>query len=216
MTATLTLHTVKCELPTSGVDTDLLKTIGGYVDQASSVAKVLPNGKVVGGYLTVGEALEGVQKTLKKAEGLAGTLVSLGQKFPDQLYIKRGDEKIFPMDSKYVNISKGQDIQTNISFNFDNEVKLTLWEWDVMSDDLIGELVVTEDLALQEDTPEEKTKQRKAIKEATANIPEDDPNYEEKVDKIRRDLMKPKMNTKVIKNDSEGCIYTLVYSVSKA
>jgi hypothetical protein len=120
------------------------------------------------------------------------------------------------MDSKYVNISKGQDIQTNISLNFDNEVKLTLWEWDVMSDDLIGELVVTEDLALQEDTPEEKTKQRKAIKEATANIPEDDPNYEEKVDKIRRDLMKPKMNTKVIKNDSEGCIYTLVYSVSKA
>ncbi len=217
MTATFTLHTVRCEIPSSGVDSDFLQQIGGYVEQASSVAKLLPGGQVVGGFFTVGEALLGVQNVLKKAEGLTGVLTSIGQKFADQLYIKRGDEKVFPTDEKYVDISKEQEIKTDISFNFDNEIKLTLWEWDaISSDDFLGELVVSEELALQEDTPEAKAKQRVALKEALAKIPDDAPDYEKQEDEVRRKLMKPKINTYVMKNDSEGCIYTLVYSVSKA
>lgn len=216
MTATFTLHTVRCEIPSSGVDSGLLQQIGGYVEQASSVAKLLPGGQVVGGFFTVGEALLGVQNTLKQAEGFTGVLTSIGQQFADQLYIKRGDDKIFPRDEKYVSISRGDEIKTDISFNFDQEAKLSFWEWDMMSDDFLGELVVSEEFALQEDTQEAKNKQRAALKEALAKIPDDASDYEKQEDEVRRKFMKPKMNTYVMKNDSEGCIYTLVYSVSKA
>jgi hypothetical protein len=132
------------------------------------------------------------------------------------MYIKRGDDKIFPNNEKYVSISKGDEIKTDISFNFDQEAKLSFWEWDMMSDDFLGELVVSEELALQEDTPEAKAKQRAALNEALAKIPADAPDYEKQEDEVRRKFMKPKINTYVMKNDSEGCIYTLVYSVSKA
>lgn len=216
MTATFTLHTVRCEIPTSGVDTGLLQQIGSYVDQASSVAKLLPGGQVVGGFFTVGEALLGVQNTLKQAEGFTGVLTSIGQQFADQLYIKRGDDKIFPNNEKYVSISKGDEIKTEISFNFDQEAKLSFWEWDMMSDDFLGELVVPEERAIQDDTPEAKAKQRAALNAALAEIPADAPDYEKQEDEVRRKFMKPKINTYVMKNDSEGCIYTLVYSVTKA
>ncbi|MCC3471391.1 MAG: hypothetical protein JGK03_12570 [Microcoleus sp. PH2017_25_DOB_D_A] len=217
MTATFTLHTVRCEIPSSGVDSGLLQDIGGYVEQASSVAKLLPGGQVAGGFFTVGEALLGVQNVLKQAEGLTGVLTSIGQMLPDQLYIKRGDKKVFPADEKYVDISKEQEIKTDISFNFDNEIKLTLWEWDMISsDDFLGELVVSEEVALQEDTPEAKKKQRAALNAAVAEIPADAPDYEKQEDEMRRKFMKPTVNTYVMKNDSEGCIYTLVYSVTKA
>jgi hypothetical protein len=69
-------------------------------------------------------------------------LESLGQLFPDNLYIEVDGRKVWPTNSKYEDIKAGGKITPSIKGEFNHPTKITLKEWDVFGDDNLGEFII--------------------------------------------------------------------------
>ena len=136
--ATLKLNSVRAELVSTGVDPAITNVVKEIVKKAGEYGLPVAAGAIGGpGGAFIGAA--GGQVVSLAANKLDSIANSIGQKSPDELYIKVNGEKVWP-GGKYQDIKTGQNIDLNVTRNFTNEAQVGLWEYDtVSSDDNLGE-----------------------------------------------------------------------------
>lgn len=76
-----------------------------------------------------------------------------GETDPDQCYLSRDGARIWPVNSRYVEMSTGDiavfaDLRLPPVGHLDNPLEVKLWEWDWLSDDLLGHFNFHPDLPL--------------------------------------------------------------------
>ena len=136
--ATLKLNSVRAGTVSTGVDSRITNVIGEIIKKATEYGLPVAAGAIGGsGGAFVGAA--GGQVASLAADKIGSIASSIGQKLPDELYIKVNGEKVWP-GGKYQDIKTGQQTDLNVTRNFTNEAKVVLWEYDtVSSDDNLGE-----------------------------------------------------------------------------
>jgi hypothetical protein len=136
--ATLKLKSVKAELVSTGVDPAITGVVKEIVKKAAEYGLPVAAGAIGGpGGAFIGSA--GSKVVSLAADKLDSIANSIGQKYPDELYITVNGEKVWP-SGKYEDIKSGEKKDLNLTKNFTTEAKVVLWEYDtVSSDDKLGE-----------------------------------------------------------------------------
>lgn len=140
--STLTIVSVKCIKPSSGIDGTALSifgAIGGAIGGAAAVAgATVTGGLLIGatGVAAVGGASAGVTLINGLDHFFAGA---------DDLYIKVNGSKVWP-SGKYKDINSQQTKDVEYSLPLNSQVTIQLWEYDtISSDDLLGYLTLGSD-----------------------------------------------------------------------
>src|ERR687886_366289 len=140
---TLTLVSVKCIKPSSGID-DFAKGIFGTIGAVAGGAAAVAGATVSGGLLfsaTGVAAVGGAGAGVAVIEGLDHFFAGA-----DDLYVKVDGKKIWPDSGKYKGINSQQTKEIGYSFQMPKNVTtIELWEYDsVSSDDKLGYLTIPE------------------------------------------------------------------------
>jgi hypothetical protein len=132
----LTIKSVKCIKPSSGIDGTVSKIFGEI-------------GKIIAKYsLSTNESDGGIPIGVLAPRlgeiGGVGFLALLDSLFAgdDDLYIKVNNKKIWP-GGREEDIGKGETKDINYTATYDGDIKIELMEYDSMSgDDLLGHLTI--------------------------------------------------------------------------
>jgi hypothetical protein len=140
---TLTLVSVKCIKPSSGID-DFARGIFGAIGAVAGGAGAIAGATVTGGLLIAATgiaAVGGAGAGVQVIEGLDYFFAG-----DDDLYIKVDGKKIWPSSGNSVKISSQQTKQIGYSFQMPkNSTTIELWEYDtISSDDKLGYLTIPE------------------------------------------------------------------------
>jgi hypothetical protein len=140
--ATLTLNSVTAASVSTGVDSQITNVIGQVIRKGAEYGLPLATGAIAGpGGAFLGAA--GGQVISFAVDKITPIASAIGQKFPDELYIKVDGNKVWPTPNptpKYQDIKRGQKIDLNITKNFTREASVVLWEYDTIgSDDNLGQ-----------------------------------------------------------------------------
>jgi len=138
----LTIVSVKCIKPSSGIDSvaqGVFGVIGGVIGGAGAAASATVSGGLlvaVTGLAAATGANVGVFVIDKLDHFFAGA---------DDLYITVNGSKVWP-SGKYKDINSQQTKEVGHTLPLEGKVKIQLWEYDVVSaDDLLGYLELGQD-----------------------------------------------------------------------
>ena len=138
----LTIVSVKCIKPSSGIDSvaqSIFGVIGGAIGGAAAVVGATVSGGLLiaaTGLATAAGASTGVSVINGLDHFFAGA---------DELYIKVNGSKVWP-SGKYKDINSQQTKEVGHTLPLEGNVKIQLWEYDVISaDDLLGYLELGQD-----------------------------------------------------------------------
>ena len=136
--ATLRLNSVRAASVSTGVDSSITNVIGSVIKKAAEYGLPVATGAIggPGGAFLGAAGGQAISFAVDKITPLAN---AIGNKFPDELYIKVDGQKIWP-GGKYQDIKRGQNIDLNVAKNFTKEAQVVLWEYDTIgSDDNLGQ-----------------------------------------------------------------------------
>lgn len=154
MAEKFTLNYIKCLEPstgTSNVVNDVFEAIGAVAGgvlggAAGAVATTVTGGALI--LITGASAVAGVGAGEAVAEQIVNLTKKVGSLFPDNLYIKLNDKKVWPSGSDYKDVDAQKVITITDVSSTTFPITLTLMEWDYFSDDLLAEIQVTKDASL--------------------------------------------------------------------
>lgn len=133
MTNTLTIKSVKCIKPSSGIDS-VDQSLFQMIEKTSVADAIFSDRAITGG---LNKAL-----TRNMAADITGRLDHFFAGYEDELYIKVNDSKIWPA-GKHEQINSQQTKEVEYSLPLDKSVTIQLWEYDqISSDDLLGYLTL--------------------------------------------------------------------------
>lgn len=168
MSKKLTIVSVKCIAPSSGINTvvkGVSGLIGGGIAGVVAVPFIMVSGVVteigtlgwgtpvllaVGGGALAGAFAEGAIIGVDAIEGLDRTFSGADELFVNIDYSGKIDhikcdkkEKVWPTDSKYQKINSQETKQVDVCVLLDKQTNIQLWEYDTIGDnDLLGYLTL--------------------------------------------------------------------------
>lgn len=151
--ATLKITNIKCEKPSSGVDSGLVGTLSGIAGGAVGVVGAAATVGTAGAAGPVAFAAAGA--VISQTPALVNA-ISGWRGDPDNLFLSTSSSssnaqahKIWPSES-HKDMNAGNEIQPNVSLDFSGQVKITFWEkdnfggWFDSADDDLGNFYVSE------------------------------------------------------------------------